>query len=87
VLDASPGVAFDDIVGLTEAKQALREAIILPAMRPGISHIYMYLSYLYSSVCVHVYICIFIYVYHQALREAMILPAMRPNITHIYMYL
>ena len=38
VLDSSPGVAFDDIVGLKEAKQALREAIVMPAMRPDLFH-------------------------------------------------
>jgi spastin len=38
VLDSSPGVAFDEIVGLAEAKQALREAIVLPALRPDLFH-------------------------------------------------
>jgi predicted AAA+ superfamily ATPase len=38
VLDVSPGIAFDDIVGLKEAKEALREAIVLPAMRPDLFH-------------------------------------------------
>ena len=38
VLDSSPGVAFDEIVGLKEAKQALREAIVMPALRPDLFH-------------------------------------------------
>ena len=60
VLDTSPGVAFDDIVGLTEAKQALREAIILPAMRPGITHIYIHLC-VYMGTYAYLYICIYMY--------------------------
>ncbi|TPX41627.1 hypothetical protein SeLEV6574_g05997 [Synchytrium endobioticum] len=34
VLDAKPNVAWDDVVGLDAAKQALREIVVLPAMRP-----------------------------------------------------
>jgi SpoVK/Ycf46/Vps4 family AAA+-type ATPase len=33
IQDSSPGVAFDDIAGLTEAKQILQEAVILPHLR------------------------------------------------------
>ena len=32
ILDGSPGVRWDDIAGLTEAKAALNEAVILPGM-------------------------------------------------------
>ena len=36
ILDESPGVSFDAIAGLDRAKQALREAVILPATRPDL---------------------------------------------------
>jgi SpoVK/Ycf46/Vps4 family AAA+-type ATPase len=35
-MDNSAGVKFDDIQGLTEAKKNLKEAIILPSLRPDI---------------------------------------------------
>ena len=38
LLDSSPGVGFEDIAGLTDAKEALREAIVLPALRPDLFH-------------------------------------------------
>uniref|UniRef100_A0A1I8FI71 microtubule-severing ATPase n=1 Tax=Macrostomum lignano TaxID=282301 RepID=A0A1I8FI71_9PLAT len=36
VLDRSPGVGFDDVVGNEAAKQALREATVLPSLRPDL---------------------------------------------------
>ncbi|KAG9415517.1 hypothetical protein AC1031_008962 [Aphanomyces cochlioides] len=36
VLDKSPGVTWDDIAGLDEAKQMLQEAVVLPTLRPDI---------------------------------------------------
>eukprot|EP00960_Hanusia_phi_P030009 748328-Hanusia_phi.AAC.5 len=36
VVDSAPGVSFDDISGLKEVKEALREAIILPSLRPDL---------------------------------------------------
>eukprot|EP00047_Mylnosiga_fluctuans_P004191 m.233164 g.233164 ORF g.233164 m.233164 type:complete len:462 (+) comp12471_c0_seq1:101-1486(+) len=34
VVDKSPGVLFNDIIGLEQAKQALTEIVILPSLRP-----------------------------------------------------
>ncbi|KAI3789695.1 hypothetical protein L2E82_02498 [Cichorium intybus] len=34
VLDAAPGVRFDDVAGLTEAKRLLEEAVVLPLLMP-----------------------------------------------------
>ncbi|KAG2499592.1 hypothetical protein HYH03_002533 [Edaphochlamys debaryana] len=36
ILDRSPGVKWDDIAGLTTAKAALTEAVILPTLRPDL---------------------------------------------------
>ncbi|KAG5177286.1 P-loop containing nucleoside triphosphate hydrolase protein [Tribonema minus] len=36
LLDRSPGVVWDDIAGLAEAKQTLQEAVILPNLRPDL---------------------------------------------------
>lgn len=36
VVDSSPGVAWDDVAGLAAAKQALREMVILPSLRPDV---------------------------------------------------
>jgi spastin len=36
ILDSSTGVTFDDVVGLDDVKQALHEAVILPALRPDL---------------------------------------------------
>ena len=36
ILDASPNVHWDDVKGLAEVKQILRETIIMPTMRPDI---------------------------------------------------
>lgn len=36
VLDRAPSVRWDDIAGLDTAKQALTEAVILPALRPDL---------------------------------------------------
>ncbi|EFJ46695.1 hypothetical protein VOLCADRAFT_62257, partial [Volvox carteri f. nagariensis] len=36
ILDRSPGVRWDDIAGLSTAKAALTEAVILPALRPDL---------------------------------------------------
>ncbi|KDO20863.1 hypothetical protein SPRG_14094 [Saprolegnia parasitica CBS 223.65] len=36
VLDKSPGVHWDDIAGLSFAKQTLQEAIVLPTLRPDL---------------------------------------------------
>lgn len=36
VLDKSPGVSWDDIAGLAEAKRTLQEAVILPHLRPDL---------------------------------------------------
>ena len=36
ILDGSPGVAWDDIVGADAAKRALREMVVLPASRPDL---------------------------------------------------
>ncbi|TMW60495.1 hypothetical protein Poli38472_000537 [Pythium oligandrum] len=36
VLDRSPGVQWDDVVGLSVAKQILQEAVILPMLRPDL---------------------------------------------------
>ncbi|KAI3814966.1 hypothetical protein L1987_14615 [Smallanthus sonchifolius] len=34
VLDAAPGVRFDDVAGLSEAKRLLEEAVVLPLLMP-----------------------------------------------------
>ncbi len=34
MLDASPGVSWDDIAGLAEAKRVLQENVILPLYMP-----------------------------------------------------
>ena len=34
VLETSPGVRWDDIAGLTEAKRLLEEAVVLPLWMP-----------------------------------------------------
>lgn len=36
MLDATPGVGWDDIAGLAYAKQTLQEAVILPNLRPDL---------------------------------------------------
>mmetsp|Transcript_26254 Transcript_26254/g.86306 ORF Transcript_26254/g.86306 Transcript_26254/m.86306 type:complete len:256 (-) Transcript_26254:401-1168(-) len=36
VVDQAPGVSFETISGLKEAKEALKEAIILPSLRPDL---------------------------------------------------
>jgi hypothetical protein len=36
MLDASPGVRWEDIAGLAYAKQTLQEAVILPNLRPDL---------------------------------------------------
>ena len=36
ILDGSPGVAWEDIVGATAAKRALKEMVVLPASRPDL---------------------------------------------------
>jgi len=36
IVDTAESVRFDDIVGLTSAKQALQEAVVLPSLRPDI---------------------------------------------------
>lgn len=36
MLDGSPGVKWDDIAGLNEAKNVLQEAAVLPLLRPDI---------------------------------------------------
>lgn len=36
VLDKSPGVSWDDIAGLADAKRTLQEAVILPHLRPDL---------------------------------------------------
>lgn len=36
MLDTSPGIRFDDIAGLSLAKQTLQEAVILPNIRPDL---------------------------------------------------
>ena len=36
ILDHSPGVRWQDVVGLETAKQALQEAVVLPALRADI---------------------------------------------------
>ena len=36
ILDTGPAVRFDDIAGLTEAKSALHEIVILPSLRPDL---------------------------------------------------
>lgn len=34
VLENTPGVKFDDVAGLTEAKRLLEEAVVLPLLMP-----------------------------------------------------
>jgi len=34
VLETSPGVRWDDVAGLTEAKRLLEEAVVLPLWMP-----------------------------------------------------
>lgn len=34
VLETSPGVRWDDVAGLTEAKRLLEEAVVLPLSMP-----------------------------------------------------
>lgn len=34
VLDSSPGVRWDDVAGLSEAKRLLEEAVVLPLWMP-----------------------------------------------------
>ena len=34
VLDSTPGVTWDDVAGLTEAKRLLEEAVVLPLLMP-----------------------------------------------------
>ena len=36
MLDATPGVGWEDIAGLAYAKQTLQEAVILPNLRPDL---------------------------------------------------
>jgi spastin len=36
MLEASPGVTWNDIAGLVFAKQTLQEAVILPNLRPDL---------------------------------------------------
>ncbi|CAN0406825.1 unnamed protein product, partial [Discosporangium mesarthrocarpum] len=36
MLDSSPGVTWDGIAGLEQAKQTLQEAVILPTLRPDL---------------------------------------------------
>ena len=42
VLDSTPGVRWDDVAGLTEAKRLLEEAVVLPLWMPE-----------YFQVCYH----------------------------------
>ena len=36
ILSKAPSVKWEDIAGLTTAKQALMEAVILPSLRPDL---------------------------------------------------
>lgn len=40
VLDSTPGVRWDDVAGLTEAKRLLEEAVVLPLWMPEYFQVY-----------------------------------------------
>lgn len=47
VLDSTPGVRWDDVAGLTEAKRLLEEAVVLPLWMPE----YFQVTYIEAEYC------------------------------------
>lgn len=41
VLDSTPGVRWDDVAGLTEAKRLLEEAVVLPLWMPEYFQVFL----------------------------------------------
>lgn len=42
VLETTPGVRWDDVAGLTEAKRLLEEAVVLPLWMPEYFQVILY---------------------------------------------
>jgi len=49
VLDSTPGVRWDDVAGLTEAKRLLEEAVVLPLWMPEYFQVYFIWSQIAST--------------------------------------
>lgn len=56
IVEGKVNVKWETIAGLTEAKQLLQEAVVLPLWIPNFFK-GMYMSYMYRYVCVYIYIC------------------------------
>lgn len=53
VLENSPGVTWDDVAGLREAKRLLEEAVVLPLWMPEYFQVFfLNLAFIYSYIVI-----------------------------------
>ena len=60
VLDSTPGVRWDDVAGLSEAKRLLEEAVVLPLWMP---------EYFQVMICILLCCPLVIQTYHSKVSE------------------